>query len=160
MLWVLVRSASSYLLIGCFFSVQTYWYFSYFSSKTFHMLWVLMRSVSARRLSCVPTTCFPGVIKKIFTWYLLSLISRPMPHIGFRGEVSLFCFILAFRCFQQSFSHIAMVWMWQGAQCSLSAASLKYHTPDTWQDIPPSHIIPGLWKFWNLNLSSQWRQRH
>ena len=38
------------------------------------------------------------------------------------------------------------VWMWQGAQCSLrSAASLKYHTPDNWHDIPSSHIIltPG-----------------
>ena len=26
--------------------------------------------------------------------------------------------------------------MWMEAQCSL-----KYHAPDTWHDIPPSHII-------------------
>ena len=34
------------------------------------------------------------------------------------------------------------VWLRQGAQCSLySAASLKYHVPDTWHDTTPSHII-------------------
>ena len=32
--------------------------------------------------------------------------------------------------------------MWQRAQRSLlECSSMKYHTPDTWHDIPPSHII-------------------
>ena len=47
------------------------------------------------------------------------------------------------RRFQQSFSHITTV---SGCDRELnahfySAASLKYHVPDTWHDITPSHII-------------------
>ena len=48
------------------------------------------------------------------------------------------CFIWALHCFQHSFSHITKV---SGCRRELNAASLKYHTPDTWHDIPPSHII-------------------
>ena len=36
------------------------------------------------------------------------------------------------------------VWLWQGRELNAhfySAASLKYHAPDTWHDTTPSHII-------------------
>ena len=51
--------------------------------------------------------------------------------------------VFGFKQFQQFFSHITTV---SGCDRELnahfySAASLKYHVPDTWHDTTPSHII-------------------
>ena len=53
------------------------------------------------------------------------------------------CVYLGLTSFQQFFSHITTV---SGCDRELnahfySAASLKYHVPDTWHDTTPSHII-------------------
>ena len=54
--------------------------------------------------------------------------------------------IRVWRRFQQFFSHITTV---SGCDRELnahfySAATLKYHVPDTWHDTTPSHIILAL----------------
>ena len=72
---------------------------------------------------------------------------RPSPVGRLRGRgyklVVLLLFVRILRRFQQFFSHITTV---SGCDRELnahfySAASLKYHTPDTWHDTTPSHII-------------------
>ena len=57
--------------------------------------------------------------------------------------VVLLLFVRVLRRFQQFFSHITKV---SGCDRELnahfySAASLKYHAPDTWHDTTPSQII-------------------
>ena len=59
------------------------------------------------------------------------------------GDMLLLLFVLVYRRFQLSFSHITTV---SGCDRMLfahfySAASLKYHAQDTWHDTTPSHII-------------------
>ena len=58
------------------FSTNNYWRFSYFSGK--HILWVLIRSASARRFWSVPTIYeiydeYPQYMKNTLSWYTFYL---------------------------------------------------------------------------------------
>ena len=56
-------------------SIQKYWYFSYFSTKTY-VVGTHWKRLSKALLMSTHNICFHGEIRKIFTWY--PLLSRPM----------------------------------------------------------------------------------
>ena len=106
-----------------------------------------------RRFLKVFIICGPGghlghVTRNIWTnfhpdipWRLLMNLASNC--LVFFEEKFVCLFVQVLRRFQQFFSHIATV---SGCDRELnahfySAASLKYHAPDTWHDTTPSHFI-------------------
>ena len=70
-------------LLKALFSVQKYWYFSYFSTKTY-IVGTHQKHLGEALLMSTHNICFRGEIRKIITWY--ALLSRPMKEM-IREEV-------------------------------------------------------------------------